>query len=70
LAFSNVFKFEQLMAKYTNLVEGMGRHKQEDVPDIKFTLRITDKENKALERLSREKGKTKAEAMRDLLDTL
>lgn len=70
LAFSNVFKFEQLMAKYNNLLHDISHAAPDSVPDIKFTLRITSKQNKALDRLAKERGKTKAELMRDLLDTL
>ena len=71
LAFSNVMAFEKLMEKYQQgLKKELANLNLEDIPAIKFTLRITPKENKTLERLMREQGKTKAEIIRELLDKL
>lgn len=69
LAFSNVFAFEKLAAKYDqNVARQSLAINVEDVPTIKFTLRITPKENELLEKLAREQGQTKAEIIRGLLD--
>jgi len=71
LAFSNVFEFEKLMAKYQNLTAQLAKAvKEEDIPSVKFTLRITPKENQNLERIGRERGKTKAEILRAFLDQI
>lgn len=71
LAFSNVFSFEKLTAKYDqNVARQSLAINEEDIPTIKFTLRITPKENKLLERLARTRGQTKAEILRELLDKI
>lgn len=67
LAFSNILEFERLMAKYQNL-SGRFIRTEDDAPSVKFTLRITPKENENLEKLSRDKKRTKAEIIRDFLD--
>ena len=60
------------MAKYKNtLAEGLASSiTKENIPSKKFTLRISPKQNKNLERLAREAGKTKAELLRKLLDNI
>jgi len=67
LAFSNIMEFERLMAKYQNLTKRF-LASEEDAPSVKFTLRITPKENEKLEKLARDKKRTKAEIIRDFLD--
>ena len=69
LAFFNVQAFEKLMTKYRHDAEAefLGRN-EENMPSVKFTLRITPKEDKKLEQAARERGSTKAEVIRDLLD--
>ncbi len=69
LAFSNVMAFEKLMKKYEQTAEADLRNlNEEDIPSIKFTLRITPKQNKNIDRLARERGKTKAELIREILE--
>lgn len=71
LAFSNVFAFEKLMQRYQRSQQLAETDiSEEDLPSVKFTLRISPRENKNLERLARERAKTKAEVMRELLDRL
>lgn len=69
LAFSNVFAFEKLMEKYKRDVAMLEADTDKDeVPSIKFTLRITPNENRKLEEMASSKKKTKAEIIRDLID--
>lgn len=71
LAFSNVMAFEKLVEKYQQtLQKDLTSLNTEDIPSIKFTLRITPKQDRNLSRLGREKGMTKAELIRDRLDGL
>lgn len=71
LAFSNVFAFEKLLEKYKQSAESdLASLNQEDIPSIKFTLRITPRQNKNLDKLARERGKTKAEILRELLGNI
>ncbi len=69
LAFSNVFAFEKLVQKYKNSLAGelAGRNDQH-IPSVKFTLRITPQEDKKLAELARQRGKTKAEIIREVID--
>ena len=69
LAFSNILEYERLLAKYENLA-GRFASAEDDKPSVKFTLRITPKENEKLESLSRERKRTKAEIIRDFLETV
>lgn len=69
LALSNILEYERLLAKYENLA-GRFASAEEDRPSVKFTLRITAKENEKLEKLSRERKRTKAEIIRDFLDQI
>jgi len=71
LAYSNVFAYERLMDTYKRDLSKLGTASdQSDIPSIKFTLRITQKENAKLESLvnKSEKKKTKAEIIRELID--
>lgn len=72
LAFSNVFAFEKVVAQYKNTLDRdlATSITKENIPSLKFTLRISPKQNKKLERLARETGKTKAEHLRELLDKI
>ena len=67
LAFSNVLEFERLMARFQNLSSGFVSS-AEDKPSVKFTLRVTRKENAKLEKLAKERKRTKAEVIRELLE--
>lgn len=69
LAFSNVFAFERLMQRYEHLAKENFVEK-ENIPSVKFTLRITPKEDKKLEQAARQQGRTKAEIIRELLDRI
>lgn len=69
LAFSNILEYERLLAKYENLA-GRFAGAEDDKPSVKFTLRITPKENQTLEKLSRERKRTKAEIIRGFLDQI
>ena len=69
LSFQNVFAFERLMHAYKKNMEAQSNTIAEnDTPSIKFTLRITPNQLKKLEQLSTNLNKTKAEALRALLD--
>ncbi|OGE79051.1 MAG: hypothetical protein A2751_01165 [Candidatus Doudnabacteria bacterium RIFCSPHIGHO2_01_FULL_46_14] len=68
LAFSNAIAFEKLMHQYKQKSEDVHDHDNE--PSIKFTLRITPREDKRLEELARNRGITKAELIRELLDKI
>lgn len=67
LAFSNVFAFEKLLNQYRIATDKKSPDRK-NVPDIKFTLRITANENNLLEQLSKQQSKTKAEIIRSLID--
>ena len=66
LAFANTMAFEKLITRYKK--EQASEINEENLPSIKFTLRITPKQNKNLDRLARERGKTKAELIREILE--
>jgi len=69
LAFSNVFAFEKLMAKYKKSVEQNSLSTlDQDIPNLKFTLRLSSRQSDVLKRLARERGKTQAEVIREWLD--
>lgn len=68
LAFSNTFAFEKLMHQYQQKAES--ETDPDDEPSIKFTLRITPRQDKRLEQLAREKGTTKAELIREFLQKI
>lgn len=72
LALSNVMEFEKLQQKYRRIVdrELKSRSEAEDQPSMRFTLRISPKQDRLLEKAAREKGKTKTEIIRDLIDKL
>lgn len=69
LAFSNVFAFEKLLKAYKKSSNKSGDD-PENIPNLKFTLRITAKENKRLENIAKERNKTKAEVIRELIDKM
>ena len=70
LSFSNVFAFERLANSYKKSLDARETTKdRENIPSIKFTLRISPKQLGTLEEQSRLKKKTKAEFIRDLLTT-
>ena len=69
LAFSNVFEFERLMKKYEKSSnKGSLSILEEDIPNIKFTLRLSARQSRNLKQLAQKLGKTQAEAIRNWLD--
>ena len=69
LAFSNVFAFERLMGAYKKKAESEGANiSEENIPSIKFTLRISPRQYKKLNNLVDIKKKTKAEVIREIID--
>ena len=68
LAFSNVFAFEKLMHQYQQKFKS--ENDPDNIPSVKFTLRITPAEDKKLDALARARGKTKAELIREFLDRI
>ncbi len=70
LSFSNVFAFERLSNSYKKSLDATESTKdRENIPSVKFTLRITPRQLKALEEESKVRKKTKAELLRDLIKT-
>ncbi|OGN29718.1 MAG: hypothetical protein A3A33_04475 [Candidatus Yanofskybacteria bacterium RIFCSPLOWO2_01_FULL_49_25] len=69
LSFSNIFAFERLMNSYRKEKGANEATKDEaNIPSVKFTLRLTPNQIKKLESLSRDRHKTKAEVIRDVID--
>jgi len=69
LAFSNTMAYERLMDNYRrDLAKLTSREEDQDIPSLKFTLRITPRQNTTLEKLSKQQNRTKAEILRDLID--
>lgn len=67
LAFSNIFAFEKLARTYKKEFNAQ-TIQQDQVPSVKFTLRLTPQQIKKLDSLASERSKTKAELIRELLD--
>lgn len=68
LAFSNIFAFERLAQTYKKSAGAQETILDEaNIPSVKFTLRLTPNQLKKLEERAREKKKTKAEVIRDLI---
>ena len=65
LAFSNIFAFERLTQSYKKFDSVPSS--EEQIPSIKFTLRLTPRQIKKLEQESKIKKKTKAELIRELI---
>lgn len=69
LAFSNVFAFERLMGSYKKKIESEeALPAEENIPSIKFTLRLSPRQYKKLDMLVMKKNKTRAEVIRDAID--
>ena len=71
LAFENVLEFERLLEKYRrDTAKANERTHQEDIPTVRFTLRITPKQDDLLESEARKKGVDKTTLIRSLIDGL
>jgi len=72
LAFSNVFDFEKLIGKYKHALhqELVQTPDKDDIPSLKFTVRLSPKQNKLLDQASRQKKITKADLLRGLIDKM
>lgn len=69
LALENVAEFEQVIERYKRSVaKTFPKDHRENVPTIRFTLRITPKQNKILEQIAKEKGTDKASLIRTFID--
>lgn len=71
LAFENVAEFEQVVERYKrSAAKASPKEHEEDVPTVRFTLRITPKQNAALEKKAQVAGIDKTSLIRDWLDGL
>ena len=69
LAFENVFEFERVVERYKRSVaKTFEKTHEEDIPTIRFTLRITPKQNGALDKLAKQASMDKASFIRSLID--
>lgn len=69
LAFENVIEFEHVSERYQRMVaKTFEKTHEENIPTVRFTLRITPKQNDTLDRLAKEKATDKASLIRSLLD--
>lgn len=69
LAFENVLEFERVVERYKRSVaKTFEKTHEEDIPTVRFTLRITPKQNNALDKLAKEKSTDKASLIRSLID--
>ncbi len=69
LAFSNVFAFERLMGAYKKKMQSEeASADEEDIPSIKFTLRLSPRQYKKLNTLVAKSKKTRAEVIREVID--
>jgi len=69
LAFENVFEFENVVERYKRkMAQASPRVHAEDIPTVRFTLRITPKQNAALAKLARKGNTDKATLIRRLID--
>jgi hypothetical protein len=69
LAFENVIEFERVAERYKRMVaKTFGKTHEEDVPTVRFTLRITPKQNDALNVLAKKSLVDKASFLRTLID--
>ena len=71
LAFENVYEFEKLLERHKrNMAKAHDRSHGEDIPTIRFTLRITPNQNALLEKHARKEGVDKTAFIRSLIDDL
>ena len=69
LAFENVFEFERVVERYKRSVaRTFEKTHEEDIPTVRFTLRITPKQNGALDKLAKQASMDKASFIRSLID--
>ncbi len=69
LAFENVLEFENVVDRYKRkMAQASPKGHEEDIPTVRFTLRITPKQNAALDKLARKGNTDKATLIRQLID--
>ncbi|MDP3965368.1 MAG: hypothetical protein Q8Q13_01045 [bacterium] len=69
LAFENVLEFERVVERYKRSVaKTFEKTHEEDIPTVRFTLRITPKQNSVLDKMAKEKSVDKASFIRSLID--
>lgn len=69
LALENIIEFEQVVERYKrSIAKTLPAAHEQNIPTIRFTLRITPKQNKLLEQKSREKETDKASLIRSWID--
>lgn len=69
LAFENVFEFERVVERYKrSIAKTFEKTHEENIPTVRFTLRITPKQNSVLNRLAKESSGDKASLIRSLID--
>ena len=69
LAFENVLEFEQVVERYKRSVAKTSPHKHEqNIPTVRFTLRITPRQNATLAKLAKEAKTDKASLIRSWID--
>ena len=71
LAFENVLEFEKVIERYKrNMAKAFEKTHEEDIPTIRFTLRLTPKQNALLEKKAEEEDTDKTSLLRSLIDGL
>jgi hypothetical protein len=69
LAFENVLEFENVVERYKrSMAKASPKKHTEDVPTVRFTLRITPRQNNAIDTLARKSKTDKATLIRQLID--
>lgn len=71
LAFENTIEFERVIERYRrDLAKVPDNAHEENIPTIRFTLRITPKQNALIERKAKDESADKASLIRSLIDNL
>ena len=69
MAFENVMEFERVAERYKRMIaKTFEKTHEEDIPTVRFTLRITPKQNAVLDKMAKEKLTDKASFIRSLID--
>lgn len=69
LAFENVIEFERVVERYKrSIAKTFEKTHEENIPTVRFTLRITPKQNRVLDQMAKEKSTDKASFIRTLID--
>lgn len=69
LAFENVLEFENVVGRYKrSIAKTFKKTHEEDIPTVRFTLRITPKQNTLLEKKAKIDGVDKTALIRDLIN--